>query len=57
MKRENRLLGMYMILALLLTAFVAFITFDEPFKTLGPMIVLFCAGYALRESLDRNDEE
>lgn len=55
MKVENRLRGMKILLVLLMISLV--LMTSEISYHIGIMTLMFCAGYALRETLDRNDEE
>ena len=55
MKRENRIRGMLVCLALLFVGFTIFEATAQ--KELGLMIIMFSAGYALRETLERSETE
>ena len=55
MKRENRILGMILCIALIfmgVALFSATVT-----RALGLMLIMFSAGYGLRETLERSKEE
>ena len=57
MKRKNRIVGMYVMLVMLVVVLFMLATRDETLTTLGTLIAMFCGGYALRETLDRENEE
>ena len=55
MKRKNRILGMKILLVLLILSL--FLISNEITYRVGSLIMMFCAGYGLRETLDRSLEE
>lgn len=57
MKRENRILGMYIVLVLLVISLVLIMSLVEPLIMLGTLIAMFCGGYGLRETLDGGSKE
>jgi len=54
MKIENRIRGMVACLVLAIIGFVMF-TFD-PLREIGLMIIMFSAGFALRETMEGKTE-
>ena len=56
MKQKNRLYGMIVCLSIIILSFVIG-SYYPSLKATAYLLLMFCAGYAFRETLERNNKE